>query len=186
MPSAPIDSPDVGRSDTTPARDGSAYPELCGDMDFRIGRDGTWFYHGSPIGRKPLVRLFSPVLRRDADGSFWLVTPVERVAVAVDDAPFVAVALTARGQGRCQTLRFRTNLDDEVEAGPDHPIRVVQDPVTGEPAPYVTVREGLDALIARAIFYDLVALGIEDPEAGTLSVWSGGEAFELGALDQEQ
>lgn len=153
----------------------------------RIARDGTWFYHGSPIGRKPLVKLFASVLRREADG-YWLVTPAERCRINVDDAPFVAVAMTVSGSGRDQVLAFTTSLDDTVAAGPDHPIRVETDPATGEPSPYVMVRAGLEALIARAVFYDLVELGVERPAddgATVLGVWSGGAIFPLGRLDAD-
>jgi len=163
---------------------GRREPTLCGDLDMRIARDGTWFYHGSPIGRKPLVKLFASVLRRDDDGTYWLVTPVEKGRIEVEDAPFVAVALTVEGAGRDQRLRFRTNLDDEVVAGPDHPIRVSENPETGEPAPYVLVRDRLEALIARSVFYDLVALGVEEERDGEtlFGVWSEGRFFPLGRL----
>ncbi len=160
---------------------------ICGDFDMRIARDGTWFYHGSPIGRKPLVKLFASVLRREHDGSYWLVTPVERGRIAVDDAPFVAVELTPSGSGRDQILVFRTNLDETIAAGPDFPIRVVEDAATGEPTPYVLARvgrdgrPGLDALISRPVFYQLVELALEDPDgSGRLGVWSGGMFFPLG------
>lgn len=163
-----------------PAALGETGPSLCGDVDIRIGRDGTWFYHGSPIGRKPLVKLFASVLRRDAAGDYWLVTPAERARIRVDDAPFVAVELETAGAGAGQTLRFRTNLDEWVAAGPDRPIRVATDAASGEPSPYVTVRPGLEALIARSVFYELVDLAVEDAAAGTLAVWSGGVPFALG------
>lgn len=161
-------------------------PEIdCGDFDMRIGRDGTWYYRGSPIGRKPLVKLFSTVLRRDEAGGYWLVTPVERGRIAVDDAPFVAVAMAAEGAGRSQRLTFTTNLDHSVTAGPDHPIRVAVDPETGEPSPYILVRDGLEALIARPVFYDLVELGEERDGDGMreLGVWSGGTFFTLGRIE---
>lgn len=164
-----------------PAGGNRAGPSLCGDIDIRIGRDGTWFYHGSPIGRKRLVRLFASVLRRDEAGGHWLVTPVERARIAVDDAPFVAVAMTVEGEGRARRLRFRTNLDDETTAGPDRPIRVAADPATGAPSPYVAMGRGLEALIARPVFYDLVDLAEENPESGELAVWSGGARFVLGS-----
>ena len=162
-------------------------PELCGDIDIRIGRDGTWFYHGSPIGRKPLVKLFASVLQRDDVGDYWLITPVEKARIRVDDAPFTAVEMTVAGSGIAQTLSFRTNIDETVVAGPDHPIRVEIDPKTGEPAPYVHVREGLDALIVRAVFYDLVEIGVErtvDAQA-MLGVWSNGAFFPIGPVQDD-
>lgn len=161
-------------------------PELCGDIDIRIGRDGTWFYHGSPIGRKPLVKLFASVLQRDEDGDFYLVTPVEKARIQVDDAPFTAVEMTVSGAGQEQVLAFRTNVDEIVTAGPDRPIRVETDPETGEPSPYVLVRDGLEALIVRAVFYDLVNIGTETTVDGAamLGVWSGGAFFSIGALEE--
>lgn len=161
----------------------------CGDFDMRIARDGTWFYRGSPINRKPLVKLFSAVLRREDDGEYWLVTPVERGRIEVEDAPFTAVEVTARGTGRDQELTFRTNLDDFVIADCDHPIRVSHrrnqtNQPGGEPRPYVLIRPGLEALILRPVFYHLVDLGemrqIERVEQ--LGVWSGGQFFALGQL----
>lgn len=156
----------------------------CGDFDFRIARDGTWFYRGSPIGRKPLVRLFSTVLRREDDGSFWLVTPVERGRITVDDAPFVAVELIVTGTGPDQKLAFRTNVEDWVTADADHPIRI--DYLQGdEPSPYIRVRGALDALIARPVFYQLVDLA-ETRITGSraeLGVWSGGSYFPLGTTE---
>ncbi len=151
--------------------------EICGDFDLRIGRDGTWFYRGSPIGRIALVKLFARVLRRDIDGSYWLVTPVEKGRVTVDDVPFVAVDFDSEGSGPGQRLTFRTSLDETVDAGPERPIRVVESEV-GEPAPYVLVRPGLEARIARAAFYRLVERG--EVRDGTLGVWSGGVFFALG------
>ncbi|MEJ6478476.1 MAG: hypothetical protein ACI86S_000598 [Paracoccaceae bacterium] len=129
-------------------------PPFCGDLDMRIARDGTWFYLGTPIGRPEMVRLFSTILRRDGD-DYFLVTPVEKVGITVDDAPFVAVDFERVGEA----LRFETNVGDFVDAGADHPIRVVQDAQTGEPAPYVHVRANLEALIDRKSFYRLVELG---------------------------
>lgn len=158
----------------------SREPVDCGHFDIRIARDGTWHYRGSPIHRKPLVTLFSSVLERDADGQYWLSTPAERGRIDVDDAPFLAVAMSVAGTGPQQALTFTTNLDESVTAGPDHPIRVAVDPDTGEPSPYVMVRDGLEALIARAIFYDMAELAEEGPEAGMPGVWSGGEFFALG------
>ena len=129
-------------------------PPHCGDIDMRIARDGTWFYQGTPIGRPAVVRLFSTILRRDDDG-YVLVTPVEKVGITVDDAPFVAVDFQHRGDD----LVFETNVGDRVTADADHPIRVARDAETGEPAPYILVRDRLEALIDRKSFYRLVELG---------------------------
>ena len=129
-------------------------PPHCGDIDMRIARDGTWFYMGTPIGRPELVRLFSTILRKDGD-DYVLVTPVEKVGITVDDAPFVAVDFNRKGDG----LVFETNVGDRMTAGPDHPIRVERDPETGEPSPYVRVRANLEALIDRKSFYRLVEIG---------------------------
>lgn len=158
----------------------------CGDFDLRIGRDGTWYYGGSPINRLPLVKLFASVLRREPDGSYWLVTPAERGRIAVDDAPFVAVELTVTVAGDRQQLIFRTNLDDIVTAGPDHPLRVVIG-VNGEPTPYILVQSGLEARLARAVFYEVVELGGEELVAGArqFGVWSDGVFFRLGDPDEE-
>ena len=155
-------------------------PPFCGDLDMRIARDGTLFYLGTPIGRKPLVRLFSSILKRE-DDRYFLVTPVEKVGITVDDAPFVAVDFTAAGDGPARSLTFVTQVDDEVTAGPDHPIRVVRDPETGEPAPYVMVRRGLEALIDRKSFYRLVELGETRAVDGVeqFGVWSGGAFFPI-------
>ena len=161
-------------------------PELCGDLDMRIARDGTWFYHGSPIGRKKLTKLFSTILSRDEDGEYWLITPVEKGRVVVDDAPFVAVALDIKDAGSAQSLCFRTNLDDEVTADAKHPIRVALDHCTGEPSPYVLVRGRLEALIARAVFYQLVEIGVEETlgDETLFGVWSAGCFFPLGRLSE--
>ena len=150
----------------------------------RIARDGTWFYRGSPINRLPLVKLFASVLRREIDGSFWLVTPVERGRVTVEDAPFIAVAVERDGEGRDQRLIFRTNLDEFVTAGPDHELRV-ETAEDGTPSPYIVVRHGLEARLSRPVFYELVDLGDEELVAGEsrFGVWSGGMFFRLGELD---
>lgn len=129
-------------------------PPYCGELDMRIARDGTWFHEGTPIGRVEMVRLFASVLKME-DGRHYLVTPVEKVGIQVDDAPFVAVDFRREGDG----LVFVTNVGDETVAGPDNPIRVVDDPETGEPSPYVHVRRGLEALIDRKSFYRLVEIG---------------------------
>ncbi|GAC1031215.1 DUF1285 domain-containing protein [Pseudomonas sp. No.21] len=156
-------------------------PDFCGDIDMRIARDGTWYYLGTPIGRKPMVRLFSTIIRRDGD-DYFLVTPVEKVGITVDDAPFVAVSVEVSGEGEAQVLRFVTNVEDEVEAGAEHPIRVETDPITQEPAPYVHVRTNLEALIHRNVFYQLVELAVVRELDGRnwLGVWSGGQFFPIG------
>lgn len=155
-------------------------PPFCGDLDMRIARDGTWFYLGTPIGRPALVRLFSSILKREGE-RYFLVTPVEKVGITVDDAPFVAVDFTADGEGRDQTLTFETHVEDRVMAGPEHPIRVARDPATGEPAPYILVRRNLEALIDRKSFYRLVDLGQEETVNGAaeFGVWSGGAFFPI-------
>jgi uncharacterized protein len=164
-------------------------PIECGDLPFLICRDGSWLYRGSPIGRKELVCLFASVLRRDEDGGFWLQTPVERGRIQVEDAPFVAVELDWTGEGTRQVLSFRTNVDQIVTAGPDHPIRVAHDLLTCEPTPYITVRPGvgrwaIEARIARAVYYELVALGETRWVGGrrVLGVWSRGTFFPLGEV----
>lgn len=155
-------------------------PPFCGDLDIRIARDGTWFYLGTPIGRKELVRLFSNILKREGE-DYFLVTPVEKVGIRVDDAPFVAVDFSVEGTGRDQLLTFVTQVGDKAPAGPAHPIRVARDPQTGEPAPYVLVRANLEALIDRKSFYRLVELGAHEPRDGQswFGLWSGGTFFPL-------
>lgn len=140
-------------------------PPHCGEIDIRIRKDGTWFHEGSPIGREALVRLFSTVLRRDPDG-YHLVTPVEKMKITVEDAPFIAVRVDREGGA----LVFQTNVGDTVVAGPDNAIRVEIDPATGEPRPYLHVRRGLEALIARPVFYELVEMAtLEDDTWGVAS-----------------
>ena len=151
----------------------------------RIGRDGTWYYRGSAIQRKPLVTLFSSVLKRDNSGRFWLETPVERGRIDVDDAPFVAVVMVNSGTGETQTLTFHTNLDEIVTADSDHPIRVEMDAESGEPSPYIHVRDGLDALIVRSVYYQLADLAVSRQDDGVLGVWSGGIYFELGRASDD-
>lgn len=155
-------------------------PPHCGDLDIRISRDGTWFYMGTPIGRPELVRLFSTILRKDGE-SYVLVTPVEKVGITVEDAPFVAVDFELEGSGQAQTLTFTTNVADTVKAGPDAPIRIERDPKTGEPSPYVRIRANLDALIDRKSFYRLVDIGTSEIYEGKdwFGVWSGGQFFPI-------
>ncbi|PCJ08750.1 MAG: proteophosphoglycan precursor [Rhodobacteraceae bacterium] len=156
-------------------------PQFCGDLDMRIARDGTWFYLGTPIGRFELVKLFSSILKRE-DGKYFLVTPVEKVGITVDDAPFVAVDFDATGQGVEQVLSFTTHVGDSAVAGPDHPIRVERDPQTGEPSPYVLIRAGLEALIDRKSFYRLVDLGAH--HEGWFGLWSSGQFFPMIPSDE--
>ncbi|MFT4254102.1 MAG: DUF1285 domain-containing protein [Caulobacter sp.] len=157
-------------------------PAHCGDIDIRIRKDGVWFHEGTPIGREALVRLFSTILRRDPDG-FHLVTPVEKMKITVEDAPFIAVRVDRAGEA----LRFLTNVGDEVEAGPDNAIRVEEDPATGEPRPYLHVRRGLEALIARPVFYELVELADErdTTDGPRLGVSSNGAWFPIGPVEAE-
>jgi hypothetical protein len=152
-------------------------PPFCGDIDMRIAQDGTWYYMNSPIGRKPLMKLFASVLRRDDDGKFYLVTPVEKCGITVDDAPFVAIRMTVEGQGTGQRIAFETNADDVVIVDEDHPLRVADEPGTGGLKPYVRVRANLEALVSRALFYDLVACGqVVDCWFG---VWSCGRFWRM-------
>ena len=153
-------------------------PDYCGEMDLVIKADGSWWHEGSRITRKGLVELFASVLRKDEDGRTYLVTPVEKLGIQVARAPFLAIRVDAMGAGQDQRLFFKTNLDETVEAGPDHPIRVETDPDTLEPDPYVRVRGRLDAAINRAVFYELVELAEEVD--GQLGVWAGGAFFPLG------
>ncbi len=151
-------------------------PPFSGDLDIRIARDGTWFHEGGAINRMPLVKLFSSILKLE-DGKFYLVTPVEKVGITVEDAPFVAVGFEAEGTGSDQVLTFTTQVGDQVVAGADSPLRMARDPETGEPAPYVMVRAGLEALIDRKSFYRLVELGEE--RDGWFGLWSNGQFFSL-------
>ncbi len=153
-------------------------PPYCGDIGMRVRSDGVWLYQNSPIGRIALVKLFASVLRKDDDGKHYLVTPVEKIDIAVDDAPFLAVEMQVTGKGRAQTLTFRTNVDDIVEAGPLHPMRFEVEDGSGGLKPYVLVRGRLEALVTRALYYDLVELAIEAPGRG-LGLWSGGTFFPM-------
>ncbi|MCU0126136.1 DUF1285 domain-containing protein [Pseudomonas vlassakiae] len=156
-------------------------PDFCGDIDMRIARDGTWYYLGTPIGRKPMVRLFSTIIRRDGD-DYFLITPVEKVGIRVDDAPFVAVMLEVVGSGEAQVLRFTSNVEDQAEAGPQNPLRIEVDPDTQEPSPYVLMRSNLEALIHRNVFYQLVDLAVPRVIDGEewLGVWSHGVFYPIG------
>ena len=153
-------------------------PAHCGDSEMLIARDGTWFHQGSAIRRSELVRLFSTILRRETDGGYVLVTPAEKLAVTVEDAPFVAVELRREGDGRAAQLAFRLNTDDVVIAGADHPLRFTED-ATG-PRPYLTVRDGLEALVARPLYYELAELALAGDNAPP-GVWSNGAFFAMAA-----
>jgi len=155
-------------------------PPFCGDIDMRIAADGTWYYQKTPIGRLPLVKLFASVLKKEGD-KYFLVTPVEKVGLTVDDAPFLAVEMTvARDDRDRQMLTFRTSVDDEAIAGPGHALRFEPE-VTGGLRPYLHVRRDLWAKVTRALFYDLVALGEERDVEGRrmFGVSSGGEFFPM-------
>ena len=154
-------------------------PPFCGDIDIRIARDGTWFYLGTPIGRAPLVKLFASILKKEGD-AYFLVTPIEKVGIKVDDAPLLAVDFTATGTGRDQNLTFTTRTEDEVTADAAHPITVRID-TDGEPSPYIHVRAGLNALIDRKSFYRLIELGCHElhSDESWFGLWSHGQFFPV-------
>jgi hypothetical protein len=163
-------------------------PPFCGDLDMEIRADGTWFYLGTPIGRLPLVQLFSTVLRRDDDGKTYLVTPVEKVGIRVVDAPFVAVEMhvSGSGSGASRVMTFRTNVGDVVEAGPEHPLRFVDEPETGGLKPYLLVRGRLEALVARSVMYEMVEHGEELEVDGKrmFAVRSHGQVYPIMSADR--
>jgi uncharacterized protein len=155
-------------------------PAHCGDSEMRIARDGSWFHQGAPIARQEMVRLFSTILRREEDGSYVLVTPVEKLDIEVEDAPFVAVEMKVEGAGQAMRIAFRLNTGDLVTAGANHPIRF--DMQGAEPRPYVHVRGGLEALIARSVYYELVEIALAQGEIPA-GVWSDGAFFAIAAGD---
>jgi hypothetical protein len=159
-------------------------PPFCGDLDMRIATDGTWYYLKTPIGRPALVKLFASVLKREGD-KYFLVTPVEKCGITVDDAPFLAVELKAEEGARGRILHFRTNVDDWVACGPDHLLRFEPEAATGGLKPYLHVRRDLWAKVTRTLFYDLVALGEEREIAGNrmFGVASDGEFFVMAPAD---
>jgi hypothetical protein len=159
-------------------------PPFCGDLDMRIAADGTWFYLKSPIGRASLVKLFASILKREAD-KYFLVTPVEKCGIVVEDAPFLAVELRVELEDSSQLLRFRTNVDDWVTGGPEHPLRFELQGASGGLKPYLHVRHDLWALVTRALFYDLVELGEEREVGGELmfGVVSAGQFFAMARAD---
>jgi hypothetical protein len=152
-------------------------PPFCGDINMRIAADGLWFYMNSPIGRLPLVKLFSSVLRRDDDGKYYLVTPVEKVGIRVDDAPFFAGRMRVEGTGRARVIFLETQVEEEVAVGASHALRFADEPGTGGLKPYVLVRRNLEALVSRALFYDLVSLG--EVEGDWFGLWSSGIFFPM-------
>lgn len=156
-------------------------PPYCGDIGLAIRADGSWVYRGSPILRRELVKLFASILRRDDDGRYYLVSPVEKVDVVVADAPFLAVEMELRGEGQRQTILLRTNVDDVVAIGPEHPLRFAVEAPGGGLKPYVRVRGRLEALATRALTFDLVemALATQAANGGPAGVWSGGHLFRL-------
>jgi hypothetical protein len=181
MPETPADLSGLSLADIARLAEANKLPPVerwnpshCGDSAMRIARDGTWFHEGSPIGRPLMVRLFSTILRREPDGGFVLVTPVEKLSIEVEDAPFVAVELKSESEGRERSLAFRLNTGEVVIAGPDHPLRF--EPREDGPHPYLEVRRGLDALIARTVYYELAELALAEG-AEPAGLWSGGAFF---------
>jgi len=160
------------------------HPDFCGEIDIIIKKDGSWWHEGTRITRKGMVELFASVLRKDEDGVTFLVTPVEKLAITVERAHFIAIRLDAKGEGESQRLFFTTNLDDVVEAGHECPLRIETDPETGEPDPYVTVWGRLEASLSRPVFYELVDLAVErdTPNGPQLGVWASGVFFPLGPV----
>lgn len=154
-------------------------PEHCGEIGLAIGADGTWYYRNSPIGRKALMRLFSTILRKDDDGRHYLVTPVEKIRIEVADAPFLAVAMMPEGEDSGQKLHFETNCGDAATAGPEHPLRFEREASGDGLKPYILVRGALEALVTRAITYDLIELGVCEMVDGEemFGVWSDGQFF---------
>jgi uncharacterized protein len=179
-----VSNPLKGLSDVVKASNARSLPPVhlwnppdCGDIDMRIAADGLWYYMNSPIGRMPLVKLFASILRYDADGKYYLITPVEKCGIRVDDAPFVAIRMKVEGAGQNQIIQFETNVDDTIAVGPEHPLRVATEQSSGGLKPYVLVRTNLDALVSRALFYDLVALGVTVGE--WFGVWSSGVFYPM-------
>ena len=156
-------------------------PPYCGDIGLKIRADGVWLYQGSPIGRMTLVKLFASILRKDADGKTYLVTPAEKIDVEVEDAPFLAVDMAIVGEGSQQALTFRTNVDDVVTVDAEHALRFVRQDPDGGLKPYILVRGRIEALVTRAVYADLVALAVpRDARSPALGIWSGGTWWEMG------
>jgi hypothetical protein len=165
-------------------RTSKALPKLnpCGDIGLKIAHDGTWYYQGGAIGRNALVKLFASVLRLEADGRYYLVTPVEKVPIAVETMPFVAVEMRREGRGQKQSLTFRSNVDDLVTAGPRHPLGFEPGPAESF-IPFVLVRDGLKARLARPVYYELAALAVEASASKRQGVWSGGAFFPFPVVE---
>lgn len=161
-------------------------PPFCGDIDMQIARDGRWYYNGSPIGRESMVKLFSTVLRHDDDGCYYLVTPVEKVRIQVEDAPFMVVQACVQEGTSGREYLFTTNVGDEVVLDEEHPLSVATDPETGEPAPYIRVRDRLDALVHRNVFYQLVeeAEALDSEGHLELQITSQGKPYSLGRIEE--
>jgi len=176
-----IDDPWMGLPETSEERTD------CGDLDIFIDRQGVWHYQGSPINRKEMVCLFASALTRDEEGDYWLVMPTEMGRIEVEDAPFVAVEMFHSGAGREQVLSFRTNVDEIITIDDAHPLEVTTNPETGEPSPYVQLREGIHARLLRSVYYEVVARGLEEKIDGEpfYGVWSAGSFFVMGKLDPE-
>ncbi|MFH1805129.1 MAG: DUF1285 domain-containing protein [Pseudomonadota bacterium] len=164
-------------------------PQICGDIDMSISRDGTWYYQGGPIGRIELVKLFASVLQQDSEGGYWLVTPAEMARITVEDVPFMIVELRHEGRGCEGVIQLRSNIDTWIDLDDTHPLRVEHDPQTGEPSPYVMMDRGLEARLNRAVFYQLVDMAdeIADPKGDMIriGVYSHSTFFEIGRMEQE-
>ena len=161
-------------------------PDFTGDLDMRIAADGSWHYQGSPIHRDRMVRMFSTILRKDADGRTYLVTPHEKYSITVEDAPFTIVEMDVEGAGQDQELLFRSNVGDVCRAGAEHPLRFEAVGDDGTLKPYVVIRDRLEALVSRSIFYDLVELGTIEPidDVDWFGVWSGGQFWPMAPADE--
>lgn len=162
------------------------HPEFCGDLDMVIKADGTWFYMGTPIGRHALVKLFSSVLRKDEDGKTYLVTPVEKIGITVEDAHFIIVEMNVHEYDGNQVITFRTNMDDVIEAGPENPLRFITVEDNEGVKPYVLVRGRLEGVLARSVMYELISHGEEIEVDGKLmfSIRSNGEVFPIMPADE--
>ena len=158
-------------------------PDFSGEMDMRIARNGDWFYKGNKLARAALVKLFSTILRKDDDGHYYLVTPVEKFRITVEDAPFVAHSLEREGEGRDQLLWLTTNVGERIPIDGDHPLEVSESPDNDEPSPYICVRRNLHALVERQTFYELAALAQPGDVPGSLGIYSAGKFFLLGKAE---